>query len=183
METFIYQFNIDKDVCDELVNHHKNNSNKTPGKITGGVIDKNIKDSTDLFIYPDNNLSFVKNYYKQLEKGLLKYYDLHSILKKISLFTKEFFIVQHYAPNGGFKKWHFERSDLHYPIITRTLVFMTYLNDVEDQGETEWFYQKIKIKPVKGLSVIWPADFTHTHRGIPSPTQEKYIATGWFNLV
>ena len=43
--------------------------------------------------------------------------------------------------------------------------------------------QPIKIKPKKGLSVIWPADFTYTHRGIPSPTQEKYIATGWFHMV
>jgi len=32
-------------------------------------------------------------------------------------------------------------------------------------------------------TVIWPADFTHTHRGIVSKTQEKYIATGWYNLV
>ena len=49
-----------------------------------------------------------------------------------------------------------------------------------DQGETEFKYQKIKYKPVKGKSLIWPTDFTHTHRGIPSPTQEKWIATGWF---
>ena len=54
---------------------------------------------------------------------------------------------------------------------------------VEDQGETEFHFQKVKIKPKKGLSLIWPADFTYTHRGIPSPTQEKYIATGWFNMV
>ena len=60
---------------------------------------------------------------------------------------------------------------------------MTYLNDVEDQGETEFHFQEVKIKPKKGLSLIWPADFTYTHRGIPSPTQEKYIATGWFNMV
>ena len=31
--------------------------------------------------------------------------------------------------------------------------------------------------------MICPSDFTHTHRGQKSPTQEKYIATGWFNHV
>ena len=30
--------------------------------------------------------------------------------------------------------------------------------------------------------VIWPPDFTHLHRGITSPTQENYIATGWMNF-
>ena len=57
---------------------------------------------------------------------------------------------------------------------------MTYLNDVTDGGETEFMYQKLKIKPKKGLTLIWPADWTHTHRGIPSMTQVKYIATGWY---
>ena len=58
---------------------------------------------------------------------------------------------------------------------------MTYLNDVTDGGETDFFYQRIKIPPKKGLTVIWPADWTYTHRGIPSKTQDKFIVTGWFN--
>ena len=58
---------------------------------------------------------------------------------------------------------------------------MTYLNDVTDAGETEFFYQKVKIKPKKGLTVIWPADWTFVHRGNITPTQDKYIITGWFN--
>ena len=60
---------------------------------------------------------------------------------------------------------------------------MTYLNDVSDHGETEWFHQKLKVKPKKGLTVIWPADWTFTHRGISSPTQRKIIVTGWFSYV
>ena len=31
--------------------------------------------------------------------------------------------------------------------------------------------------------VIFPAAFTHTHRGQKSETEEKYITTGWFNHV
>jgi hypothetical protein len=60
---------------------------------------------------------------------------------------------------------------------------MTYLNDITDEGETEFFHQQIKIQPRKGLTLIWPADWTYTHRGITSPTQDKYIITGWFNYV
>ena len=58
---------------------------------------------------------------------------------------------------------------------------MTYLNDVTDCGETEWYYQKLKIKPKKGLTVLWPTDWTYTHRGIASPSQLKYIITGWYS--
>ena len=60
---------------------------------------------------------------------------------------------------------------------------MTYLNDVTEGGETEWYYQKLKIKPKKGLTVIWPADWTYQHRGIPSKTHHKYIITGWFSFI
>jgi hypothetical protein len=57
---------------------------------------------------------------------------------------------------------------------------MNYLYDVPDCG-TSWKYQDFEIEAKKGLSVIWPSDFTHTHKGIVSHTSEKWIATGWFN--
>ena len=57
---------------------------------------------------------------------------------------------------------------------------MTYLNNVSDEGETEFLYQQVKHKPEIGKTLIWPSDFTHYHRGIPSQSQEKYIITGWF---
>jgi hypothetical protein len=60
---------------------------------------------------------------------------------------------------------------------------MTYLNDVHDAGGTEFFHQKLTVLPRKGLTLIWPADWTHTHRGIVSPTEEKYVITGWFDFV
>jgi len=59
---------------------------------------------------------------------------------------------------------------------------MLYLNTVTDKGETVFPYQKVKTLPVKGDLIIWPAEFTHPHYGVISPTQEKYIATGWLEL-
>ena len=56
---------------------------------------------------------------------------------------------------------------------------MTYLNDVKDGG-TEFLYQNLKTKAEKGLTLIWPSAWTHTHKGIISPTKEKYIITGWY---
>ena len=59
---------------------------------------------------------------------------------------------------------------------------MTYLNDVPDGG-TEFLYQQLTIKARKGKTVIWPANYTHPHRGQISHKHEKYIMTGWLGYV
>ena len=68
-------------------------------------------------------------------------------------------------------------------MCNRHLVFMTYLNDVNNGGETEFLNQRIKFKPQKGLTLVWPADWTHSHRGLVSLTETKYITTGWLNFI
>jgi hypothetical protein len=57
---------------------------------------------------------------------------------------------------------------------------MIYLNDVEDGG-TEFMKQKHTEKAEAGKLIIWPADWTHAHRGEVSTTKTKYILTGWFS--
>ena len=58
---------------------------------------------------------------------------------------------------------------------------MTYLNTVKDGGGTEFYYQNKKFKAKEGVTLIWPADWTFTHRGIISKKCEKYIITGWLS--
>ena len=91
--------------------------------------------------------------------------------------------MQKYYPDGGYHQWHYEREGKSGKDLVRHLVFMTYLNDVEEGGETEFFYQNLKIKPKKGLTIIWPADWTFTHRGLTTVYETKYIVTGWLNYI
>jgi hypothetical protein len=56
---------------------------------------------------------------------------------------------------------------------------MVYLNDVEQGGETEFYFQNLKSKPKQGTLVIAPATFTHTHRGNMPISNDKYIFTSW----
>ena len=58
---------------------------------------------------------------------------------------------------------------------------MIYLNDVTDGGYTEFPNQGKRFQPRAGDLLIWPAFFTHPHRGIASKTQTKYIVTGWYD--
>ena len=64
----------------------------------------------------------------------------------------------------------------------RFLVWMIYLNTVTDKGGTEFKYLNHTEDAVEGKIIIWPTDFTHTHRGVVSPTQKKYILTGWYSF-
>ena len=56
---------------------------------------------------------------------------------------------------------------------------MYYLNDVSEGGETEFYHQKVKIKPEKGTLVIFPAYFTHLHKGNVPISNDKYILNFW----
>jgi len=77
----------------------------------------------------------------------------------------------------GYHVWHYESCNRE--ISCRLLTWMLYLNDVEEGGETEFLYQSMRVKPKQGTLLIWPAAFTHTHRGNPPLSNEKYIVTGW----
>ena len=176
---FIYTFYLDDlSICDSLIEHFKKSNSKNIGVTSAGE-GKGLKDSIDLEIDPSDQNPLIQKYIRyHIYNALKDYYKIYSKLCG-DVRVEEKFNIQYYLPKGGYFAWHNERSSHR----NRALVFMTYLNDVTDGGETEWFYQDVKIQPKKGLSVIWPTDFTHTHRGVVSPTQEKYIITGWLNFL
>ena len=86
--------------------------------------------------------------------------------------------MQQTPEGGGYHVFHHE--DGSYNESQRTAVWMIYLNEDFEGGETEFFYQKRRIKPTTGTVVIWPAGYTHTHRGNLVLKGTKYIVTGWF---
>jgi hypothetical protein len=168
----------DTSICDRLIDFYKNSENKYDG-VTGGGVEKDKKDSIDANLSHDSAV----DYFKYLQPVLNQYIEKYNFCNYYSPFSViEAVSVQYYKPKAGYHAWHTERSNTTSRATSRHLVFMTYLNDVTDKGETEFYHQKIKVKPEKGLTLIWPVDWPFTHRGVPSPTQEKYITTGWFNF-
>jgi len=82
--------------------------------------------------------------------------------------------------SGGYYVFHSEQHNRSQRELRRHLTYTLYLNDIpEGEGETEFLFQGIRYQPKKGDLVIFPAFFTHTHRGNPVYTTDKYIATGW----
>lgn len=110
--------------------------------------------------------------------GLDEYKHIISSVKSSGTLVSHVCKLQHTPVGGGFHEWHCEQGG--GASSPRALVWMLYLNDVVDGGETEFLYQQMKCKPKKGTLVIWPAGITHPHRGNPPYSNDKYVATGWF---
>jgi hypothetical protein len=86
--------------------------------------------------------------------------------------------IHRVQPSGGYHTWHHEHHSGHY--TTRVLVWMVVLEAPEKGGETEFLFQSIRVEPKVGQVLIWPAAFTHKHRGNPPLEGQKTYATGWF---
>ena len=85
--------------------------------------------------------------------------------------------IQRTKPNGGYHVWHAESTTR--DTCNRVLAFTVYLNDDFEAGETEFLHQERRVPPKQGTVAIWPAGFTHVHRGNPPIHGTKYIITGW----
>lgn len=182
---FIAGWYIDKLVCEQLVDFFESKSDiHKPGVLgVNSQVDKTLKESTDITINEFCNVKVVDEYFNQLSqvvelyKGRYRWCGDQQNAWGITSGVQ----IQRYLPQEGYHQWHCEIDGA--TNSTRHLVFMTYLNDVDEGGETHWFYQNLKLKPEKGLTVIWPPSWTHMHKGITSPTQSKYIVTGWYNYL
>ena len=182
-ESFISGFYISEKICDDLVDYFKDNHiDAAPGTVggtDGAIVDATIKDSTDLHVTPHEDNTIITEYITALGSALNKYQEKYKMLVRMSRFTlTSNWNIQHYKAGQGYKDWHCERSSNN----KRLIVWMTYLNDVPGGG-TEFLYQKITSPAKKGLTLFWPTDWTHTHRGQISENYEKYIATGWLHFV
>lgn len=119
-------------------------------------------------------------FYKGLQACFDRYAEEFSILKDSDIRCKSM-KLQKTSAGGGYHVWHAEQGEGEH--ANRGLVYMLYLNSLltESNGETEFLYQQRRINPVENTMVIWPAAFTHAHRGNPVYGDvSKYVITGWF---
>ena len=133
------------------------------------------------------DVSFLLNYtsgtytgqvYQFLISCVTHYIKEFSQLGKTALFSSDI-KFQKTSPGGGYHLWHYENGAVSHG--QREFTWMIYLNDIPDgEGETEFLYQHRRIKPTRGTVVVFPAGYTHVHRGNTVLTTDKYILTGWY---
>ena len=109
-----------------------------------------------------------------------KYRKKYDSLGSVCQHSPKGMSVQKTRPHQGYHAWHCENADL--VTSSRVMAYTLYLNSVEEGGETEFLYQGVKIKPEPGKLAIFPAYYTHPHRGNPIYKGIKYIVSGWYTF-
>ena len=94
--------------------------------------------------------------------------------------TSHTFKIHQIYTSGGYHVWHHEHG---YANSQRVLAWMIVIEAPKRGGETEFLYQSMRVEPKVGQLLIWPAGFTHKHRGNPPLEGQKTYITGWFSLV
>ena len=181
---------LSPELCKSFINTFEASDEKKPGILYGpdGNSSTSGKKSTDISFHPGYLEHktwgpLLKQLIPVIEKGQIDYINRYQIaMDNIDPFEiNSLFNIQRYLPGEGFSTWHCERATS--PHSNRVLVWMVYLNSLTDRGETEFLYQHHFEEPKEGKLVIWPSDWMYMHRGVSSPSQTKYVITGWFTHI
>lgn len=149
---------------------------------------KHVKDDYQIGINIKNHSMMAFNdhnpermFFDGLQHCYDEYIAKYSVLKNNGNIRATTMKMQRTGPGGGYHVWHGEQGPGEH--ANRVVVYMLYLNSIapEDGAETEFLYQKKRFNPTENTMVIWPAAYTHAHRGNPVlGNTHKYIVTGWF---
>lgn len=174
-QDFILGWQLPPSLCENIVQDFKNK--KSHHKIAHST--RGYTYMTREFMHPGATVA-----YESCLDVLVDEYSRHFPYAKEGMNAFQLdtsYNIQFYPPGHHYSVMHCENNGENR-FQNRHLAFMTYLNTVENGGETHFLHQDLKIKPKTGLTLIWPAYFTHTHMGLPAKTEEKYVTTGWYTF-
>lgn len=174
--------------CHTLIDHYNkmDELNLSYRRLDLGDGPTHKKNDRAVFMLEENSLrlssntGFLRHLVDRLWMCWSEYVDHYGILSETGKHNIRMIKLQKTKAGEGYHQWHFESDTIDR--AGRIAAWGLYLNTVEQGGETEWLYQGVRIPAQQGNLVIWPAAFTHTHRGNPPLSGEKYLLTGWIEL-
>jgi hypothetical protein len=187
----IYDESVPLELCDEFVkNYEEAKKNRTVIDLTKendtGLFDGESHDGLDrkdesVVVTPLTSTIYprppVDLYFDFLQECFKCYIKRYSIRFNCTIFN-DVFKIHKVKKSEGYHVWHHEKA---LPSnLNRLMAYMTYLEVPKRGGETEFLHQSLRIEPTIGRTLIWPAGFTHIHRGNPPLEGEKMYITGWF---
>ena len=167
--------------CEQIIEYFEENKQRhirgryhVDGK---NIVDPSVKHSTDIQMdFVEQNvcntiMANVLNFYTP------QYYEKYRSVQIIDEWSVDYsYNIQKYNPGEGY---HLTHCEDHCKETNRVLAWTLYLNDVTDGGGTKFVEYDEVVDAVRGRLCIFPAYWTHAHHGVVSPTETKYIVTGW----
>ena len=174
---------LSNETCEFLVNYFNTNEDiafiggigaDEKGNKTRNLDDLEIK--IDVFNFNDK---LREGIFSTISKYVQKYPLLNTNISKWLVDTNAF--LMRYEPGKSYNLIHCENGGIAFS--KRIFAWMIYLNTIKDGGGTEFIYQNKILSPIAGDMYIWPAQYTHMHRGIVAPSERKYLLTGWVSYI
>jgi len=178
----IYDNALSKKECEIIINQFEK-SEQGPGKIWRDGIIQEVPAYKKCKTLNDTNFddrSIITNIVgNQLAKFIKRYDQEQPQLRKLCRWGlyQGYSIQKYETEDDGYKDWHAEAGSSGPP-SNRILVWMFYLNNAKSGTE---FMNYPTVRAKRGRCVIWPAGWTHVHRGAPNKGL-KYIVTGWITF-
>ena len=172
----------------ELTKYIYTNKKSLSEEISSEIIDLYNSDAKKEFnnkltfdIFDKNNIC--KLLIKEIEKNVKNYtrhLNKNSVinLANFNELKLEKMIIQMYPKNEIMNEYKHEDLDNNEVKVFSKLIFLWYLNDVEEGGETEFWQGEYKIKPEVGKMIIFPDCWTFPHCEKIPLSCNKYILTG-----
>jgi len=150
-----------------------------PSDVRQNHVVKDFKDTRQIYPKPDDRVSDL------LSRAYFEVYDRYAEECPVPpedypLVFRDYCVRVYHKGKGFFSKHQDQGPGVN---VHRVFGIVGYLNDVEEGGELEFLYQSKRIEPRKGDFVLWPAGYTHHHRGNPPLKGTKYIYTGWLDTL
>ena len=178
----VYDKVVPSNMCKKIIDFFEDNKDlQFRGRydFDGKTIrDPKVKDSKDITLYFNDETIPTTIISRVLNAQTSIYIDTFRSTHIVDTFSVEMgYNLQRYNPGQGYHVIHCENSGRG---IERVLAWTLYLNTVTDGGGTYYPEYDRTIDAVEGRLCIFPAFWTHAHKGIVSNTETKYIATGWY---
>ena len=182
----VYDNAFSEDYCDRLIQHFEwcQRANRTYSRPEAErfkrdeSVSLNPVGTHEINFMTPNIMEFMDEFNDRFWNTCYKdYMNRYSVLSDYDNHTIYAYKVQKTEPGGGYHVWHCE--DGCKTFMGRTGVYILYLNDVDEGGETEFLYMSKRVPAKKGRLVIFPPNYPWAHRGNPPLSGTKYIMTGW----
>lgn len=181
-----------KEFCDSIIADFESRPTKQSEGQSGAGVNTDVKKSLDLNLLSEPDMR--EKYTKQIFQGFNqtvrefvfslpdqdKFEPFHFIFNNNNTNYDICQMQKYKKGEGHYNAFHYEADQL--LTTKRQFVFILYLNDVQEGGETELLYGGSKIKPEVGSVLVHPAAFPFVHKGHMPISDDKYIITTWLSF-
>ena len=180
----IYDNALTKEECQILINQFENSPKREGRSYSDGdlVVNEDQKKCIEVEDSGFSNKTIISRIINErlrecIDKYKKEYPSIDEFIARWVI-DNAYNFQKYETEEDGFKAWHTEAGGA--PTSNRVLAWMFYLNDAKSGTE---FINYPTVNAKMGRCVIWPAGWTHVHKGVVPNKGLKYIVTGWASYV